>query len=114
MNSASQAMSRIALALGEAPPTVTFYEENPWPEEGGPLEAMSEAVHPSQAPVALFELGRRIGTPASLAEIGMNRNDLQKAADLAVERPYPNPQPVTRDGVLALLRKAFDGFPPFR
>jgi len=44
----------------------------------------------------------------------MSRNDLQKAADLAMETPYPNPRPVTRDGVLALLRKAFDGFPPFR
>jgi maleylacetate reductase len=114
MNAASAAMSRVALALGEAPPTVTFYEEHPWPADSGPLNSMSDAVHPSQAPVALYELGRRIGTPASLADLGMSRNDLPKAADLAVERPYPNPEPVTRDGVLALLRKAFDGFPPFR
>ena len=114
MNAASEAMSRVALALGEDPPTVTFYEENPWPADSGPLDSMSEAIHPSQAPVALFELGRRIGTPASLAEIGMRLSELPKAADLAVERPYPNPEPVTRDGVLALLRKAFDGFPPFR
>jgi len=114
MNAASAAMSRVALALGEDPPTLTFYEENPWPVGTASLDSMSEAVHPSQAPVALFELGRRIGTPASLADIGMRRRDLQRAADLAVERPYPNPEPVTRDGVLALLRKAFDGFPPFR
>ena len=114
MNAASEAMSRVALALGEAPPTVTFYGDHPWPADSAHLESMSEAVHPSQAPVALFELGRRMGTPGSLAEIGMRRGDLQRAADLAVERPYPNPEPVTRDGVLALLSKAFDGFPPFR
>src|SRR6266513_5442109 len=47
MNAASAAMSRVALALGEAPPTVTFYEENTWPADSGPPEGMSEAVHPS-------------------------------------------------------------------
>ena len=83
------------------------------------LEAASEAMATvaralgsSDPPTALYALGRRIGTPASLADIGMRAQDLERAADLAVERPYPNPRPVTRDGVLALLRKAFEGVPP--
>jgi len=42
----------------------------------------------------------------------MRSDDLERAADLAVERPYPNPRPVTRDGVLSLLRSAFEGIVP--
>src|SRR5258707_8496299 len=40
----------------------------------------------SPAPAALYDLGRRIGAPASLAEIGMLSSHLERAADLAVER----------------------------
>jgi maleylacetate reductase len=42
----------------------------------------------------------------------MRSPDLERATDLAVDRPYPNPRPVTRDAVLALLQNAFKGFPP--
>jgi maleylacetate reductase len=76
------------------------------------MATVARALGSSDPPTALYALGRRIGTPASLADIGMRAQDLERAADLAVERPYPNPRPVTRDGVLALLRKAFEGVPP--
>ena len=76
------------------------------------MDAVARALGHSPAPRALYDLGRRIKTPASLAEIGMRSDDLERAADLAVERPYPNPRPVTRDGVLSLLRSAFEGIAP--
>ena len=79
---------------------------------GGAMAIVARALGGGDAPSALYAFGRRIGTPASLADIGMREQDLERAADLAVERPYPNPQPVMRDGVLALLRKAFEGMPP--
>ena len=69
----------------------------------------ARALGVSDAPGALFELGLRIGTPRSLAALGMREEDLERAASIAVERAYPNPRPVTREGVMSILRKAFDG-----
>jgi maleylacetate reductase len=42
----------------------------------------------------------------------MKAGDLEKAADLAVQNPYYNPRPVTRDGIRALLADAFEGRRP--
>jgi maleylacetate reductase len=47
-----------------------------------------------------------------LAEIGMREEDLERAADLAVESPYLNPTPLTREGIRALLDAAFHGRRP--
>jgi maleylacetate reductase len=79
---------------------------------GEAMRTVEQALGESPAPRALYDLERRLGTPESLAAIGMLATDLERAADLAVERPYPNPRPVTRDAVLALLRNAFEGSPP--
>jgi maleylacetate reductase len=75
------------------------------------MSTVARALGGTSGPAALYDLGRQLGTPASLAEIGMNEADLDRAADLAVERPYANPAPVTREGVLSTLRKAFAGQP---
>jgi maleylacetate reductase len=66
----------------------------------------------TDAPAALFALGRRLQVPASLAAIGMRREDLERAAELATQSPYDNPRPVDRAGVRALLEEAFAGMPP--
>jgi maleylacetate reductase len=78
-------------------------------------EAMSivaRALGGTSGPGALYDLGRQLGTPASLAEIGLKEADLDRAADLATERSYPNPAPVTREGILSILRKALKGARP--
>jgi maleylacetate reductase len=79
---------------------------------GEAMTRVARALGASQAAIGLFELGNRIGTPRSLAEIGMPASGLERAAELAVQKPYPNPRPVTREGVLDLLQKAFSGAPP--
>ena len=38
--------------------------------------------------------------------------NLDKTADLAVENPYWNPRPVTREGVRAMLQQAWEGVAP--
>ncbi len=80
------AMSRVARALGTARP-----EDAPW---------------------ALFDLARRHGAPTALASIGMPESGLDRAADLAAATPYPNPRPLERHALRALLQRAFDGAPP--
>jgi maleylacetate reductase len=64
------------------------------------------------APRAMQQLGRRLGAPASLAEIGMPADGLDRVADLAVATPYPNPRPLEREALRALLQRAFDGAQP--
>ena len=38
--------------------------------------------------------------------LGFALADIPRAADLATARPYPNPRPVERDGIVALLTHA--------
>ena len=80
---APQAMRRIAVALGA--PT---------------------------APGGVFDLAARHGAATSLAAIGMHEADLDRAADLAVQTPYPNPRPLERTLVRELLQRAWKGARP--
>jgi maleylacetate reductase len=77
------------------------------------LAALGRALGGATDPAReLWELAGRLGAPRSLAELGMVESDIGRVADLAVESPYANPRPVTRDGVARLLRAAWSGEPP--
>lgn len=60
----------------------------------------------------LWQFARSLGAPMALRELGLNETDLDRAADLAVKNPYWNPAPVTRDGIRALLQRAWAGEKP--
>jgi len=67
----------------------------------------------SNAPAgALYDLIAKLGGPTSLRELGMRAEDLEPAVELALQNPYYNPRPITRDGVRALLQAAFEGRRP--
>ncbi len=66
----------------------------------------------SEAGGGLFDLAAAVGAPTTLSAIGMKEDGLDRAADLAVQNPYYNPAPVTRDGIRALLDDAFHGRRP--
>jgi alcohol dehydrogenase class IV len=87
---APQAMARIARALHAADPT---------------LDARD-------APRALQQLAARHGAPTTLAALGMPADGLDRAADLAAQTPYPNPRPLERAALRALLQRAYEGAPP--
>jgi maleylacetate reductase len=77
------------------------------------VAALSRALAGADDPaLALWELAGRLGAPRSLAELGMQHEDIPRIAELAVANPYANPRPVTRDGVESLLRAAWAGEPP--
>jgi alcohol dehydrogenase class IV len=76
------------------------------------MARVSRALGADAAPGALFDLARTLGAPVSLAALGMPREGLDRAADLAVENPYWNPRPLTRDGIRGLLEDAFEGRRP--
>jgi maleylacetate reductase len=47
-----------------------------------------------------------------LADIGMKEADIERAAKIASEAPYPNPRKVEYGPVLALLQNAYSGVRP--
>jgi len=76
------------------------------------MARVARALGGGDAAMGLFDLARRLGAPTSLREIGMPEAELDRAADLAAAEPYPNPRPVERAGVRALLQAAYEGSPP--
>jgi alcohol dehydrogenase class IV len=76
------------------------------------MARIARALGVLDAPAGLFDLARRIGAPASLEQLGLRYADLDRAAELAAAEPYPNPRPITRAEVRALLEDAFRGRRP--
>lgn len=68
--------------------------------------------HPLAAARTVQALARRHGAPVTLAAIGMPAEGLDRAADMAVQNQYPNPRPLERAALRALLQRAFDGATP--
>ncbi|MFD0692409.1 maleylacetate reductase [Actinomadura fibrosa] len=60
----------------------------------------------------LWELIRGWGAPVSLRELGMKETDITIVMAQVLAQPYANPRPVTRDGLTALLTRAWSGEPP--
>jgi len=82
---------------------------------GAAPEAMTRiarAIGAEDAALGLYDLEVTLGLPMKLADLGVPASDLERAAKIAMEAPYPNPAPVTYDGVLALLRNAHAGLRP--
>jgi maleylacetate reductase len=75
---------------------------------------IARALGAEDGPGGLFDLAGRIGAVRALRDLGLKEADLDRAADLVVAAPYPNPRPVTRAGVRALLDDAFHGRRPTR
>ncbi len=76
------------------------------------MRRIANALKAGDGPRGLFELAQAHGAPTSLAAIGMPADGLDRAADLAVANPYPNPRPLERAAIRSLLQRAFEGLPP--
>lgn len=73
---------------------------------------LSRAVGAEDPVNALFTIGRRLGAPTSLRDLGMPEDGIDRAADLAVQNPYWNPRPVARAAIRTLIARAWAGLPP--
>jgi maleylacetate reductase len=76
------------------------------------MNRVARAIETVDAPRGVYELEMRLGLPMKLADIGMKKDDLERAARIAVEAPYPNPRKVEYSPVLDLLRHAYEGRRP--
>jgi alcohol dehydrogenase class IV len=91
-------------------PYATAYNRDAAPEAMARIRRALGGVE--DAARGLYDLGRKVGAPKSLAEIGLKASDLDRAVELATQNPYYNPRPVTREGVRALLDDALNGRRP--
>lgn len=73
------------------------------------MRSAATALGVEDAPTELLAISKAVDAPQSLRDLGMKEEDIDRAADLAVERPYPNPRPLTRDDIRALIAAAWAG-----
>jgi alcohol dehydrogenase class IV len=90
-------------------PHATAYNRAAVPDA---MRIIAAGLGVDDAAPGLWDLAKRIGAPTSLREIGMPADGLERAALLAIENPYYNPQPVEYAGVRKLLEDAYDGRRP--
>src|SRR3546814_20840132 len=90
-------------------PHASAYNEPAVPEA---KERASRALGGGEPATKLYELAVGLGAEMSLAKRGMPKDGIAKAAALAVANPYPNPRPITEEGIVQLLSRAVEGLPP--
>jgi maleylacetate reductase len=76
------------------------------------MKRIERAIGAANAATGLYDLEKTLGLPLRLADIGMKEADLERAARIATEAPYPNPRKVEYAPVLELLRNAYQGNRP--
>jgi alcohol dehydrogenase class IV len=76
------------------------------------MRRIARALGSTDAAAGVFELVERHRAPTALQDLGMPAEELDHAADLALRNPYPNPRPLERVAIRALLQRAFDGARP--
>ena len=76
------------------------------------LAPIAELLGTASTGIGIYNLSRQLGAPLRLADIGMPRDGLDKAADEIVAFPYWNPRPIERGPIRKLLEDAFEGNPP--
>ena len=76
------------------------------------MKRIERALGADDAARGIFDLEKKLGLPLRLADIGMKEADLERAARVASEAPYPNPRKVEYAPVLELLRNAYQGTRP--
>lgn len=81
------------------------------PAAAAAMDRVAAAIGADDAPAGTQRLVRDLGGPTALGDLGFRRDDIARAAELATAKPYPNPRPVTREGVVGLLERAQAGAP---
>jgi alcohol dehydrogenase class IV len=90
-------------------PHAARYNRDAAPEA---MARIARALGAADAPTGLYDLELKLGLKMKLADLGVKEADLERAARIAVDAPYPNPAPLSYEGILALLRSAHAGARP--
>lgn len=76
------------------------------------MQRIAAALGASDAAQGAFDLAQRNGAPTALRDIGMRKDDLERACELALQNQYPNPRPLETGAIRQLLDDAYEGRRP--
>ncbi len=76
------------------------------------LQPICDILGGDQPGLVLHAFAKELGAPTALRDLGLRADELPGAAALATETPYPNPHPLNKDNILALLTAAWAGEAP--
>jgi len=76
------------------------------------LAPVAQIFSDTQAGHALWTFAKILGAPMRLADLGLLETDLERAVQIATEKPYWNPRDITKDAILRILKQAWAGEPP--
>ena len=76
------------------------------------MAQVTAALGAADAAIGSFDLARRIGAPTSLAALGLDGADLDRAAELCAGHVSGRPRPARVEELRALLGAAHAGLPP--
>jgi maleylacetate reductase len=90
-------------------PYVLAYQQ---PAAAAALDRFAAAIGNGDAAGAVWDLSRRLGTPASLSAIGFSRSGISGVIDAVTTAPPRGPRPVEPGALRDLLECATRGLPP--
>ena len=76
------------------------------------MAKVARAIGKDDAPRGMWDLSKQLGAPMTLAELGMPRDGIARAVELALANPYWNPEPLEAGRLTTLLEGAWEGRPP--
>jgi maleylacetate reductase len=76
------------------------------------MRRVASALGADDAIAGLQGLKQRLVGSLRLADIGLRAEDIDRAADIACSAPYPNPRPLERCAIRALIESAYQGRSP--
>lgn len=76
------------------------------------MAAICRALGASDAAQGLYDIVGALGAKSALRDLGMPADGIERAADLALEKPYWNPRPIERSAIRDLIARAHAGDRP--
>jgi maleylacetate reductase len=76
------------------------------------LRPLASVLGSTDAASGLYALARKVGAPRGLKDLGMPREGIERAVELALANPYWNPRPLEHDALHDLITRAYEGDPP--
>lgn len=76
------------------------------------VATVAESIGKSDAASGLWDLNQQLGIKQTLGDLGLQLADIDAIIPSVTDMPYPNPVPVTADGVRNILDRAIAGRRP--